>query len=289
MATETLTLGHIELIALLDGVEELGGPIEGQFPAVPAEAMLESRQRWPSVHGQGGGWRLHVRSWLIRHPGGLVLVDTGVGRRGAPGPEWFGVEGALIDALHGVGTAPEHIDTVVLTHVHDDHLGGSVTFDGDEPVPAFPRARYLMQRADREWQTSLARTDEDDARIDELLLQPLERTGQLELIDGEHDVADGIHLLLASGHTPGHQIVRAGSAGATAIVTADAFNHPLQVQHPEWASVTDADPDLAAATRRVLIDELVSHPGATVAPAHLPEAFGEIRPDHDGLATWVGR
>ncbi len=100
MASETLTLGHIELVALLDGVEELGGPIEEQFPAVPAEAMLESRQRWPGVHGPGGGWRLHVRSWLIRHPGGLVLVDTGVGRRGAPGPEWFGAEGASIDALH---------------------------------------------------------------------------------------------------------------------------------------------------------------------------------------------
>ncbi|MGH2628945.1 MAG: MBL fold metallo-hydrolase [Actinomycetota bacterium] len=289
MASETLTLGHIELVALLDGVRELEGPIEEHFPAVPAEAMLGSRERWPGVHGRNGGWRLHVRAWLIRHPGGLVLVDTGVGRRGAPGPEWFGVEGALIEAVRDVGATPEDIDTVVLTHVHDDHLGGTVSFDRGEPVPAFPRARYLLQRADREWQTSLARDDEEDATIDELLLQPLERSGQLELIDGDHDVADAIHLQLAAGHTPGHQIVRSGSDGARAIITADAFNHPLQVPHPEWMSVTDADPAQATRTRRALIDELLSHPVTTVAPTHLAEAFGWVREGPDGLATWVER
>jgi glyoxylase-like metal-dependent hydrolase (beta-lactamase superfamily II) len=289
MASETIAVGRIEIVALLDGVGELEGPIEEHFPAVTAEATSASRDRWPGVYGPAGGWRLHVRSWLIRHPDGLVLVDTGVGRRGAPGPEWFGREGSLLDALRGVGTGPEDIDTVVLTHVHDDHVGGTVTFRAGEPMPAFPRARYLLQRADREWQTSLARDEEEDAAIDELLLQPLERSGQLELIDGDHVIADGIELQLAAGHTPGHQIVRTGSAGAGAIVTADAFNHPLQLHYPEWASVTDADPEVATTTRRALIDELVAHPGTTVAPTHLAEPFGEVRAGSDGLATWVGR
>lgn len=290
MPYDTLTVGHIEVLALLDGDRELDGSIEESFRDVPAEPLLAFRDRAPGVYGDQGGWRLRVRAWLLRHPGGLALVDTGVGRRGAPGPEWFGAEGAVLDVLHETGTPPDAIDTVVLTHVHDDHIGGTVVFaDEQEPVPAFPRARYLLQRADRDWQAELARVDEEDATIDTLLLQPLERSEQLVMLDGDHDVAEGIQLHPAPGHTPGHQIVRLRSKGTRAIITADAFNHPIQMPHPDWPSGPDSVPAQAAATRRTLLAELFSHPGTTIAPTHLAEAFGEVRPGPDGLATWFGR
>jgi glyoxylase-like metal-dependent hydrolase (beta-lactamase superfamily II) len=290
MPYDALTIGHIEVLALLDGARELEGRIEEWFPDVPPEALRAFRDRAPGVYGEHGGWLLRVRAWLIRHPGGVALVDTGVGRRGAPGPGWFGAEGAVLDVLHEIGTPPDAIDTVVLSHVHDDHIGGTVVFDDDEqPHPAFPRARYLLQRADREWQAELAREDEEDATIDSLLLQPLERAGQLELLDGDHDLAEGIQVHLAPGHTPGHQVVRLRSKGARAIVTADAFNHPIQMSHPDWPAATDAVPARAAMTRRALLAEVFSHPGTTIAPTHLPEAFGAVRPGPDGLAAWFGR
>ena len=219
-----------------------------------------------------------------------MLVDTGVGRRGAPGPEWFGAEGAVLDELHETGTQPDAIDTVVLTHVHDDHVGGTVAFDDEQqPRPAFPRARYLLQRADREWQSELACEDEDDVAIDSLLRQPLERSGQLQLLDGDLDLADGIQLHHAPGHSPGHQVVRLRSKGSRAIVTADAFNHPIQVSHPDWLAATDAVPARAAMTRRALLAELLSYAGTVVAATHLTEAFGIVRSGPDSLAAWFGR
>ncbi len=170
MPHTSLTVGDIQITMLLDGVRELDRPIAEYFPGVPTDALGSFRARAPGVYGDGGGWRLHVRAWLIRHSGGLVLVDTGVGQLGAPGPLWFGVAGGLLSSLHESGSTPDDIDTVVLTHVHDDHVGGTVTFSEADPQPAFPRATYLLQRADRTWQAELAREDEEDRQIDSMLL-----------------------------------------------------------------------------------------------------------------------
>lgn len=286
MITTSLTVGHIEVIALLDGARELAGPIGDNFPDVPADELDAFRDRAPGVYGPDGGWRLFVRAWLVRHPGGLMLVDTGVGQTGAPGPAWFGATGQLHEALREAGTPPDSVDTVILTHVHDDHIGGTVTFNEEDPRLAFPRATYLLQRADREWQTELAREEPEDREIDTLLLQPLEAHGRLTLIDGPTTLADGIELRPAPGHTPGHQIVRLQSRGDRAIITADTFNHPLQIPHPDRPSGTDAVPPQAASTRRTVLAELLSHPGTTIAPAHFPEPFGRVGSDR-GLAAWL--
>ena len=286
MLTTSLTVGHIEVLALLDGVRDLEGPMSDSFPDVPADELDAFRERMPGVYATTGAWRLHVRAWLVRRPGGVMLVDTGVGQTGAPGPSWFGAPGQLHDALREAGTPPDAIDTVVLTHVHDDHVGGGVVFSEGEPVPAFPRATYLLQHADRAWQAELAREDPEDREIDELLVQPLERSGRLVVIEGDHQVADGVDLHPAPGHTPGHQIVRLHSRGARAILTGDTFNHPVQIPHPDRPSGTDVVPAQAAATRRAVLAEVLSHPGTTIAPTHLAEPFGHIGSGPDGLAAW---
>lgn len=288
VTTATRSIGHLELIALLDGARDLDGPIRSSFPEIPDDVMREHRDRAPGIYGEGGVWRLHVRTWLIRHPGGVVLVDTGIGPLGAPAPDWFGAPGELPQALRETGTPPEAIDTVVLTHVHDDHLGGTVVVDADgRPAPAFPRATYLLQRADREWQAGLAIEEDEDRVIDELLLRPLEASGQLTLVEGDHRLAEGIELRHTPGHTPGHQTVRLSSRGDRAIVTADTFNHPLQFGHPDWPSATDDVPPRAAASRRGILAEALSHPGTLLAPTHFAEPFGTVGTGDDGLAAWV--
>jgi glyoxylase-like metal-dependent hydrolase (beta-lactamase superfamily II) len=287
MLTTSLTVGHIEMIALLDGVRELRSPLAESFPDVPLEALEGFHDRWPALVGDGGGWRLHVRAWLVRHPGGVLLVDTGVGGPGAPGPEWLGAPGQLLEALRETGTPADSIETVVLTHVHDDHVGGTVGFEEGGPAPTFPRATYLLQRADREWLSELARDEEEDRVIDTLLLHPLERDGRLTLLEGNHPLADGIEIRLAPGHTPGHQIVRLRSKGARAIITADTFNHPIQLAHPDWPSGTDTVPAQAATTRRSVLAEALSHRGTTLAPTHFAEPFGRVTTGEDGLAAWL--
>jgi glyoxylase-like metal-dependent hydrolase (beta-lactamase superfamily II) len=216
-----------------------------------------------------------------------------VGQPGSPSMVWSPRPGALLEALTETGTPPEAIDTVVITHVHDDHIGGTVVFDasnphGDaEPLPAFPNAHYLFQRADWDWVHDEARTSEEDATIVDVLLRPLAEAGLTQLLDGDLDLAEGIQLHHLPGHTPGHQIVRLRSQGRRAVISADTFNHPGQLPHPDWPSGPDWHHAGAAAARRALLAELLSAPGTTVAPTHLSASFGRVESGRDGLAAWV--
>lgn len=289
MTIERIDIGYLELTALLDGDEVLEEPITAAFPGAPADQLLAYRERYPGVFAANDDWRLRVRAWLVGHPRGVILVDTGVGQPGAPGRGWMDRAGDLPNALREAGASPDHIDTVVITHVHDDHVGGTVRFEDGAPVPAFPNARYVVQQADVSWEREAGREDDYDEAVWRLLLAPLESAGVLDVIDGDTDLAEGIQLHLLPGHTPGHQVVRLHAERDRAIIGSDIFNHPAQISHPDWFSGTDNDHALAAASRRAMLAELASHPGTVYAPTHLTEAFGEIKNGPDGLTGWVPR
>jgi hypothetical protein len=107
----------------------------------------------------------------------------------------------LPTALRQHDVSVDDIDLVVLSHAHPDHIGGTIDFGGDEPVPAFPRARYPMAGA--EWR--FWRSDEAPAGMVPVVrprLDALERTDRLELTDGELEVLPGLRLLPASRAHP---------------------------------------------------------------------------------------
>lgn len=217
----------IEVVSILDGAEDLTDPIEENYPSVPAEAWPDVRSTHPEVVLAAGTWRLYVRCTLIRLPGRTILVDTGVGHLVAPA--WFGATGKLADGLGAAGVQREGVDTVVITHVHDDHIGGTVTGAG---APAFPNARFVLQRADLEWQRSFAQVDEEDRVIYDTLLRPLEDAGMIHVVDGDAELGPNVRLRHAPGHTPGHQMVAVAGRESGLLVSGDLFNHPMQVAHP---------------------------------------------------------
>jgi len=276
----TRNVGPIEVTAITDA-DFPESPIVEAFPDVAADALLAAEPTYPSVY-TGDRWRLRIRAWLVRHPGGLLLVDTGIGGATAPARTWAPVVGVLGDELAALGVAPHHIDTVAISHIHDDHIGGVLSEDG---APAFPNARYLLQRADLDWQRELARQDEEDAAILGHV-EPLIDAGVLDLVEGHMELSPHLRLHHLPGHTPGHQILRIVTDRDRMVLCADTWNHPAQFAHPDWPSGSDASNGEAAASRRAMLAELLSHPGTVLAPAHLGEAFGEVHSGHDGLAAW---
>lgn len=282
MPIADIDLGAVRVIGLLDGDQELDH-ISKAFPGAPAAELVRYRERYPGVYGAGDSWHLRVNVWLIRHRDGLILFDTGVGPRGAPASAWFAEGGRLMTELGDAGSKPEDVDTVVISHVHDDHIGGTVTPEGS---PAFPSARYLIQRADWEWEREWAGREEEDKVIWETLLVPLERAGIVDLIDGDRDVAAGVQVHHAPGHTPGHQVIRVISEDRRLVLSADTFNHPAQLSHPDWHADSDDEPARAAETRRELLAELDAHPGTILGPSHFAEPLGRVVADADGLAGW---
>jgi glyoxylase-like metal-dependent hydrolase (beta-lactamase superfamily II) len=271
-------IGAVEITALCD-IVTFTDSVEESFPGASAETWAEARERYPEAF-DGPRWRLHVHAFALRTDGRTILVDTGVGPETAPAFAWTGARGALDRELRAAGIEPADVETVVITHVHDDHIGWNVAEGTDDPW--FPNAQYLIHRADWEW----LRDDEDDESrtIFDAVLAPLERTGLVDLVDEPVELGDGILVEHAPGHTPGHQVVWIDGGDRRAVLAADFANHPVMLLQPGVNGDTDHDPELAARTRRGLV-ERIDREGRLVASSHLAEPFGRLVAE-DGRHLW---
>ena len=275
-----MRVGAAEVVGLCDGAADYHSPIDVAYPGIPQKAWDPYRKLYPAEFAASGTWRLHVHCFLVRSGGRTVLVDTGVGPPGAPGTGWFGGPGRLDQELAETGVEPPEIDTVLITHLHDDHIGWNV---GDEGRPRFSSARYLIPAAD--WREYEDPADEEDRAIAEQLLRPLEAAGAVDLVDGEVIVTEDVMAFHTPGHTPGHQSVLVFSGGDQLLLSGDLTNHPAQLHEPSWAAGSDAEPELAVETRiRVL--ERVGREGMAYATSHFADPFGTIRREGDGWA-WI--
>ncbi len=281
----TMSIGVIEVLSMLDAVGEIDDPDILDPHHGPSDSVWDPyRTMYPAAFAAPGGWRLHVRSTLLRAGGRTVLVDTGVGDAGSPAMRWFPTPGRLRESLAACGTSPGEVDVVVLTHAHDDHIGGTVTADGE---PTFPNARYVINRIELEWQEACAKDFAEDRVIWNRLLAPLISLGMLQPVDGDYEVMPGIVTRHLPGHTPGHQVVQVRDGADSLVISGDSINHPAQLHEPELGTGPDEDVETAIQSRRMLIGELLDS-DCMMAPAHFAEPFGRVVSDGpSGRVAWI--
>jgi glyoxylase-like metal-dependent hydrolase (beta-lactamase superfamily II) len=158
------------------------------------------------------------------------------------------------------------VDTVVLTHLHTDHVGWAVVAEDDSRRPYFSNAEYLLQRDEFEAIDAL------NPELRETVIAPLQAAGRLRLLDGDTPLRDGARAVATPGHTPGHQSVIVADGRESVLVTGDLLVHAVQLLHPEVAYVYEVDPEMARRSRERMLD-----PGAAstlyVASSHLTEPF----------------
>src|SRR5919109_559902 len=174
--------------------------------------------------GEEGPWTIPVACYLIAHPQGRVLCDTGVhcqaitdpiGRLGAERARRMGIRSQagdeVVSQLSLLGLRPDDVRYVINSHFHFDHCGGN---------EFFPHATFLVQKNEMEAARRLGGVPSYSPSFLDFD-HPLD----YRLVDGEHDVfGDGTVVILPTyGHTPGHQslLVRIGK-GAQIVFTADA-------------------------------------------------------------------
>jgi glyoxylase-like metal-dependent hydrolase (beta-lactamase superfamily II) len=186
----------------------------------------------------------------------IVLVDTGAGESSRS-------SGAIQARLEMAGIRPKDVDTVVLTHAHADHIGGSIDLCGR---PAFPNARYVLSEIEWEFWTA-ARTDLGTLRVPDTAREAINFMArrclgalrhQIEAIDRETEIVPGVFAIPAPGHTPGHLAVLIASEGQQLLNLGDAAVHPLHLEQPSWQNGFDLAPDRALLTRRSLLDRAVA-------------------------------
>ena len=130
-----------------------------------------------------------VHAWVVRHPDGVILVDTGIGADDDAINDWYHPQVVPIEeALAAVQLAPSDITAVVLSHLHFDHCG-------QQRLLAAP---VFVQQAEHD---EAQRPRYTIARWAEIT------PTRLRLVAGDEEIADGVQLVATPGHTPGHQAV----------------------------------------------------------------------------------
>jgi glyoxylase-like metal-dependent hydrolase (beta-lactamase superfamily II) len=259
-----MRVGPFTLHSVVDASGVLAVTGSEAFPTASDEDWAEARRLDPQAFGPDGRWALDVRCVAIRRQTGAVtLVDVGIGAEGSPAG-WAPLPGRLVAALGEVGIGVEEVDTVVLTHLHEDHCGGAVDGSGQ---PVFPQARHVVQAVE----LAALRADRDQT-IWRYAVEPLATGGLLHDVDGGVQLEPGILLVPTPGHTVGHQSVVVTAGDDEVVVTGDVLVHAVQLANPDVAYRSEADHKVAAETRRWFLDQARAA-GARLATAHLHTAF----------------
>ncbi|MBO0774908.1 MAG: N-acyl homoserine lactonase family protein [Actinobacteria bacterium] len=155
------------------------------------------------------GTRWPVHGFVITHPGGAVLVDTGVGGPDQVLTDWRVVNRSAADALAELDMTPGDIGLVINTHLHFDHCGQNAVFR---------HAPHYVQRAEVERAQRESRGLYDWFGF---------MNARFELLDGDAEVVPGLAVVATPGHTAGHQsvVVRSGG-GAPDVLLGDAAYTP---------------------------------------------------------------
>lgn len=143
---------------------------------------------------------------------------------------------------------------------------------------AFPRARYLVQRADWDaFQDPAMKAHAPVPYIDEQVT-PLRDLGVLDLLDGDHRLTGELAALPTPGHTPGHMSLLVESGGERAVLTGDVAVHPAQVTEPGWCFVLELDPAAATDQRQRFFGRALDEDLLLVA-CHFPApGTGKVTP-----------
>jgi glyoxylase-like metal-dependent hydrolase (beta-lactamase superfamily II) len=237
-------IGSYELTAVHDGVwyRDIDDKFVRNVPFAEVQKAL-SDARMPASQIV-----LPFTALLVNTGAKLVLIDTGTGGQVAP------TAGSM--DLGAAGIDPKAVDIILISHFHPDHINGIKTKDNEVVFPnaeinvPAPEWAYWMDDANMNAAPDAARGAFRNARR---IFGDI--ANRVKHFESGKEVAPGITSIAAYGHTPGHTVFAVASGNQSVLVLGDTTNHPaLFARHPHWQAVFDVDGDMAAETRKKLLD-----------------------------------
>ncbi|MGK9168381.1 MBL fold metallo-hydrolase [Inquilinus limosus] len=254
-------VGSVEVTALYDGM--WAKPHDRAF--IKNASVEETKQ----ALGKAGLPTDHVTIPLtvvvLTIDGRHVMVDSG------SGGQWQPTAQGVLGPMAAAGIDPAKVGTILISHFHPDHISGLMEKGTNKPV--FPDAELVVSAAEYRWWTEPGRVEKlPEARrpLGQRINAVFPTWKNFTLVEEEREVAPGIRLVKAPGHTPGHSAFLLSSGSEQLLISNDtAYVPALLAPHPEWRGAYDQDGPLAVQTRRALLDRVIADE-MRVCGAHFP-------------------
>jgi len=160
------------------------------------------------------------------------------------------LEGSLAKA----GYTKNDITDVIFTHLHFDHCGGGTEFNDalDGYRLTFPNATYRVSRRQWEWMLNANRREKDSYLKQNL--EPVKKSGQLELFEDGYSPLKGIELRLYDGHSAGMAVPFIKYNDATLVYITDFL--PTKAHIPlSWICGYDTQPLVSLKEQEEFLEE----------------------------------
>ncbi len=178
---------------------------------------------------------------LIRTEDRNILIDAGVGtgKYDEKKKRNYGItrEASIERSLSELNLTVEDIDTVVMTHMHFDHIGGLTAPDGEEMKSVFPNATiYTSETEWNEIRNPNIRSRNTYWKENWVAVQD-----QVKTFTEELEVLPGLTMIHTGGHSDGHCIVKMEQDGEVILHMADLMPTHAH-QNPLWVLAYDDYP-----------------------------------------------
>jgi glyoxylase-like metal-dependent hydrolase (beta-lactamase superfamily II) len=274
-----MMLGQFEITALYDGAIELDTKLLHNTTTTELNKLLAR------MFVGNPKMQTAVNAYLINTGKNLVLVDAGAAKLFGPGL------GFILQNMKAAGYDPSQVDTVVITHLHPDHVGGITTADG---TPLFPKAKILVAKEDNDFWLSQKTADASPEAMQPFFKMardaaaPYLKGNQWQSFSEGSVLVPGIQAVKANGHTPGHTAFAVESEGQKLLIWGDLVHaHAVQFARPDVSIEFDIDQKQAIATRKSIFKTMAISK-SLVAGMHLPfPGIGHVRWDGKESYSWV--
>ena len=269
IAATDFVIGDAPIVALSDGHFDM-----------PADLFLGTPQSLRNKLGNPA--RIAANTYAYRNGGRTFMFDAGAGTSDFI-TNAFPTASKLPQDLKAAGITSNEVTDIVITHMHPDHIGGLAIND----QIAFPNAQIHIAAPEWNfWNAPETSTTAPEAMrpmiaVVQAISKVIERN--VNAHNGAVNLGDGVQIVPAPGHTPGHSAIVLDGGREQLILVGDLTVHEkVHFANPNYGWALDIEGDMAVKSRKRLLD-MIATDDLVMGAAHVSKpGLGRVEREGGG-------